>query len=144
MTISLNASTLTEKTFESCRRMEPILLVWKLGTIITPDQKRTGCWLVSGEEPLVESTRLFVQAFVPGDAKKRGPLFQGLPTLERHRNWSPFAAAIDLLATGSVDAVYIGDGMVSEKVPSSLRRICKKRGSFCGSKILVPLTLNTS
>ncbi len=34
-------------------------------------------------------------------------------------------------------------GWFLQKVRSSLRRICKKRGSFCGSKILVRLTLNT-
>ena len=26
-----------------------------------------------------------MMAFIPGDAEKRGPLYEGLPTLEKHR-----------------------------------------------------------
>ncbi|MGC4378859.1 MupG family TIM beta-alpha barrel fold protein [Fictibacillus sp. Mic-4] len=47
-------------------------------------------------------------AFVPGRGEKRGPLFEGLPTLEKHRWIDPFAAAVELFDDG-VEEVYIGD-----------------------------------
>ncbi|TCL63302.1 hypothetical protein EDC14_102120 [Hydrogenispora ethanolica] len=49
-----------------------------------------------------------VSAYVPGGGAKRGPLFEGLPTLEKHREGEPFPAALELLAAGA-DDVYIGD-----------------------------------
>ncbi|MGH1815524.1 DUF871 domain-containing protein [Enterococcus casseliflavus] len=116
MTISLNASTLTEKDIRELQAYGADFTRLEAWHNYYP-RPETGLdvgWFQEKNRWL-KAQGFFVQAFVPGDAKKRGPLFQGLPTLERHRNWSPFAAAIDLLATGSVDAVYIGDGMVSEK-----------------------------
>jgi uncharacterized protein len=49
-----------------------------------------------------------VCAYIPGAGEKRGPLFEGLPTLEKHRNADPFLAAMELLEEG-VDDIYIGD-----------------------------------
>ncbi|EUJ21952.1 outer surface protein [Listeria grandensis FSL F6-0971] len=51
---------------------------------------------------------LKIAAFVPGDGEKRQPLFEGLPTLEKHRYSHPFASALELAALG-VDHIYIGD-----------------------------------
>ncbi len=49
-----------------------------------------------------------VSAYVPGGGAKRGPLFEDLPTLEKHRGVDPFPAALELFAAG-VDDVYVGD-----------------------------------
>lgn len=49
-----------------------------------------------------------VCAFIPGVGEKRGPVFDGLPTLESHREIHPFAAAVELYKLGITD-VYIGD-----------------------------------
>lgn len=49
-----------------------------------------------------------IAAFVQGDKKLRGPVFEGLPTLEKHRGVNPFVAAIELKQIG-VDDIYIGD-----------------------------------
>ncbi|MGM7722671.1 MupG family TIM beta-alpha barrel fold protein [Metabacillus sp. Hm71] len=49
-----------------------------------------------------------VYAYVPGRGEKRGPLFEGLPTLERHRYLDPFVAAVELYRWGIAD-VYVGD-----------------------------------
>ncbi len=54
-----------------------------------------------------------VLAFIPGDADKRGPIHEGLPTLESHRYIAPYAAFIDLLSYG-MDGVFIGDGIISQ------------------------------
>ncbi len=49
-----------------------------------------------------------ISAFVPGDAAKRHPLFEGLPTLEKHRYKPPYAATLELFSLG-IDDVYVGD-----------------------------------
>ncbi|MEH7495260.1 MupG family TIM beta-alpha barrel fold protein [Neobacillus niacini] len=54
-----------------------------------------------------------VSAYIPGDGEKRGPLFEGLPTLEEHREMNPFLAALELAHFGVLD-IYIGDPEVSE------------------------------
>ncbi|HHT7187823.1 TPA: DUF871 domain-containing protein [Bacillus cereus] len=48
-------------------------------------------------------------AFIPGDGEKRGPLCEGLPTLEKHRNMRPLEAYLDLVQDCHVDKVLIGD-----------------------------------
>ena len=47
-------------------------------------------------------------AYIPGAGEKRGPLYEGLSTLEKHREVQPFLAALELFHAG-VDEVYIGD-----------------------------------
>jgi hypothetical protein len=60
-----------------------------------------------------------VSAYIPGDGEKRGPLFEGLPTLEQHREGDPFLAALDLFQS-DVEDVYIGDPEVSENLLNRL------------------------
>ncbi|MGM2633167.1 MULTISPECIES: DUF871 domain-containing protein [Bacillus cereus group] len=48
-------------------------------------------------------------AFIPGDGEKRGPLYEGLPTLEKHRNMCPLEAYLELVQDCGVDKVLIGD-----------------------------------
>lgn len=55
-----------------------------------------------------------VIAFIPGDIFRRGPLHEGLPTLEVHRFVSPFAAYIDLKLSFGIDGVCVGDGIISQ------------------------------
>lgn len=63
----------------------------------------------------LKSQGLKVIAFVPGDEQLRGPLFEHLPTLEKHRNQHPLASALEMLRDCQVDEVYIGDERLSEK-----------------------------
>ncbi|MGG3466103.1 MupG family TIM beta-alpha barrel fold protein [Neobacillus pocheonensis] len=60
-----------------------------------------------------------VSAYIPGDGEKRGPLFEGLPTLEKHREADPFVAALELFKAG-VEDVYIGDPEVSANLLEKL------------------------
>lgn len=61
-----------------------------------------------------------IQAFIPGDEEKRGPVYAGLPTLEEHREADPLYAYMDLTENFFVDEVLIGDIEMSEK---SLKRL---------------------
>ena len=64
---------------------------------------------------LLESTRslqeagLKVLAFIPGEGTLRGPLHLGLPTLERHRGGSPYAAFAELTLRFGMDGVFLAD-----------------------------------
>lgn len=48
-------------------------------------------------------------AFVAGDKKRRLPLYEGLPTLERHRYTNPYVAAVELYKKYDIDVILIGD-----------------------------------
>ncbi|PEJ58809.1 cell surface protein [Bacillus sp. AFS002410] len=63
----------------------------------------------------LKSQGLKVVAFFPGDGDLRGPLHEGLPTLEKHRNRSPFSSYIELLSEALVDQAVIGDLSLSNQ-----------------------------
>lgn len=65
------------------------------------------------QNELYKRLGISIGAYIPGDGEKRGPLFEGLPTLEKHRQADPFISALELFQEG-VDDVYIGDPEVSE------------------------------
>ncbi|MDN7242957.1 MupG family TIM beta-alpha barrel fold protein [Planococcus sp. N028] len=116
MKIALNASTLTVESLERLKIMglqSESVEAWhnfyprpETG-LDSQEFARVNQWL--------KQEGLTVMAFVPGDGKRRGPLFQGLPTLEDHRNSSPFAAYLDLLNLYSVDKILVGDPAISQE-----------------------------
>ena len=60
------------------------------------------------QQHLYKKYHVPICAYVVGDEEKRGPLFNGLPTLEKHRKMDPFHAAVELKYYG-VDHIYVGD-----------------------------------
>ncbi|MEH6992848.1 MupG family TIM beta-alpha barrel fold protein [Neobacillus drentensis] len=72
-------------------------------------------WFFQRQNELFGKYGIPVSAYIPGDGEKRGPLFEGLPTLEEHREMDPFLAALELFHYGVKD-VYIGDPEVSENL----------------------------
>ena len=62
---------------------------------------------------------------------KRGPLYEGLPTLEKHRNMRPLEAYLELVQDCGVDKVLIGDISASlesmQEVASASRGIIPLR-----------------
>lgn len=55
-----------------------------------------------------------VLAFISGDEEKRGPLHEGLPTLEEHRYLSPYSQFIDLTKRYEIDKIFLGDIKMTE------------------------------
>ncbi|MER2063647.1 MAG: MupG family TIM beta-alpha barrel fold protein [Alkalibacterium sp.] len=53
-------------------------------------------------------------AFIAGDEEKRGPIFEGLPTLEAHRYLSPYTQCVDLVKRHEIDKVFLGDIKISD------------------------------
>ncbi len=84
------------------------------------------------EDYLLESTRalqaagLKVLAFIPGDRMRRGPLFEGLPTLEAHRHVLPSAAFVDLAQRFGIDEIFLGDPGISEREAGLIDRYCRE------------------
>lgn len=54
-------------------------------------------------------------AFITGDIRKRGPLKEGLPTLEVHRNMPPYLQYLQMTETYQLDMVLAGDPGLSEE-----------------------------
>ena len=84
------------------------------------------------EEFLRETTEnlrkagLKVLAFIPGDTQKRGPVFEGLPTLEAHRKVLPSAAFADLVLNYGLEEIFVGDPGLSEKETDRIHRFCRE------------------
>ena len=83
----------------------------------------------------LQDAGIHVIAFIPGDVLKRGPIFEGLPTLEHHRHISPFAAFMELTLKYHVDQVFVGDPGISTY---EIQRI----QSYCDTGVIdIPATL---
>ncbi|MFK4483291.1 MupG family TIM beta-alpha barrel fold protein [Curtobacterium sp. AB7] len=70
-----------------------------------------------------------VGAFIAGDSVRRGPLGEGLPTVEGHRTVPPLFQALELVDVG-VDDVYVGDPALTDHTWSRL-------GSFVRDDLVV-------
>lgn len=57
----------------------------------------------------IKERGILVTAFVPGNQISRGPIYEGLPTLEKHRGQSTYVAYLDMLINYEQDYVFIGD-----------------------------------
>ena len=78
---------------------------------------------------ITESLRqagLKVLAFIPGDTQKRGPVFEGLPTLESHRHILPSAAFADLALNYGLEAIFVGDPGISRTEIDRIDRFCRE------------------
>lgn len=79
---------------------------------------------------LLERNRAFKEfglstmAFIPSIEGKRGPIYEGLPTLEAHRDINPIVAAQHLLRS-ETDLVVMGDAFASEAEIKALSEIDK-------------------
>ena len=88
------------------------------------------------EEYLMETTQklrdagLSVQAFIPGDTLLRGPLHEGLPTLEAHRHVLPSAAFVDMALRFGMDDIFLADPGLSQKEQERIAHFCKT-GVIC-------------
>ena len=87
---------------------------------------------------MLRKEKIKTLAFIPGDIIKRGPIHEGLPTLESHRNISPYAAFVDLYNKYGVDYIFVGDGIINKEEQSYIEL-------FLREKIFtIPVILNVS
>ena len=57
----------------------------------------------------MKKRKILSAAFIAGDAELRGTIFEGLPTLEHHRNCSPFQAYLEMRHHYDTETVILGD-----------------------------------
>lgn len=72
----------------------------------------------------LQAAGIHVIAFIAGDALKRGPIYEGLPTLEKHRHVSPYAAYLELVLKYHVDQVFVGDPGISQYETARIQSYC--------------------
>ena len=83
------------------------------------------------EEYLMQTTAqlraagLSVQCFIPGDTLLRGPLHEGLPTLEAHRHILPSAAFVDMALRFGMEDIFLADPGLSRKEQARIAHFCK-------------------
>lgn len=66
-----------------------------------------------------------IQMFVPGDKDKRGPIYDGLPTIESHRNQDILLSALELKYYCDADDIFVGDVDVSDSTLHQLSMLAK-------------------
>lgn len=115
MKVALNASTLTREGLDRLKRAGLKLQSVEAWHNFYP-RRETG---LDAEEftkvnRWIKAEGITVMAFIPGDDQLRGPLYEGLPTLEDHREMSPFVSYIDLVENRCVHKVLVGDLTLAE------------------------------
>ncbi len=123
--ISVNATTFDKNQIE-----EFIKYGGKVGKINACHnfypRKHTGI----SEELFIEKNKIFnecgikTMGFISSHYRRRGPVYEGLPTLEKHRELNPIISAQHLLQLG-LDYIIIGDSMASTEeleILSSIRK----------------------
>lgn len=65
-----------------------------------------------------------VMGFIAGDEMRRGPIYEGLPTLEICRYWAPIHA-FRLMEELKCDRIFVGDGKLSSFQSRSIESYCQ-------------------
>lgn len=115
MKIALNASTLMEESLERMKRKGINLNAIEAWHNFYPRPDTGLGWnFFKHKNDWLVNEGIKVTAFAPGDGQLRGPLYEKLPTVEKHRNFSPFASYLDLKLKGKTDRILIGDITIKE------------------------------
>jgi len=111
--IEINASTVNEKFFNDLDKYNPNYEMLKASHNYYP-RLNTGISLNTfrKKNEMLKKRNIKISAFIPSLINKRGPVFEGLPTLEMHRFTDPYVAAKELFALG-MDNVLFGDSIPS-------------------------------
>jgi uncharacterized protein len=114
--VVLNASTLTEREcgeLAACSANWDHLEAWH-NFYPRPETGLAKDTVVEKNNMLRQKGLRKIAAFIAGNKEKRGPLFEGLPTLEAHRYADPLCAYVELVQDCGVDKVFVGDLAVTD------------------------------
>ena len=76
---------------------------------------------------LLKEKGLKVLSFIPGDILLRGPIHEGLPTLEIHRGMAPYATFMDMYLRFGMDYVFVGDGIIQKDEEEWIRAYLREK-----------------
>lgn len=124
LAVELNASTMDEK-------------LWKAILAAGADQTKLrachnfyprpdtglGWGLFARRSWLFQRYDIPLAAFIPSLVNPRGPIYAGLPTLERHRALGSVVAAKELIYSGLVDCILFGDPLAADSELAAVGRI---------------------
>ncbi|GLO64949.1 DUF871 domain-containing protein [Oceanobacillus kimchii] len=115
MKIALNASTITEENITRIIRQGGNLANMEAWHNYYP-RPETGLGLedFNRKNQWLKTVGLKVMTFIPGEETLRAPLYERLPTLEKHRKTSTFSSFVEFDHNEWVDHIYVGDPGISE------------------------------
>jgi hypothetical protein len=113
--VEINASTVSAKFFSELEKYNPDFTMIQACHNYYP-RLNTGISLETFKKKneMLRKYNMKLSAFVPSLINKRGPIFEGLPTLEIHRFLEPQVSAKELFALG-MDDVLFGDSIPTDE-----------------------------
>lgn len=121
--VDLNASTITIDELKSLKKLGANFNNIKCTHNYYPKK-----YTALGEDYFLKQNRMLkeynlkISAFVPSNNQKRGPIYDGLPTLERHRCEKVWNSWNHLIALG-VDDIYFSDAYCSIEEMKSVSKL---------------------
>lgn len=126
--VVLNATDVTDERLEAVAAAGPHGLAgaWAIHNFYP--RPETGIALDVCVERSMRLARLGVRvgAFVASQHVRRGPVHEGLPTIEDFRRLPPARAAEMLFATGAIDAVLLGDPSLDDAEVTALAGVAAR------------------
>ncbi|WP_281680966.1 DUF871 domain-containing protein [Lactobacillus gallinarum] len=127
MPIVLNASTITQDDIDNLKYSNANFDNLTAGHNFYP-RPETGLdahWMQEKNKWL-HKYNLKTAAFISGNGKLRGPIFAGLPTLEKQRNENPLAAILELQKL-DCDDIFVGDPQLTKDTIESITNYQKEK-----------------
>lgn len=118
--VAVNASTISPESARTIARQGE--LVMAMHNFYPRPETGLDDQFFRARNQALREAGLLVWAFIPGDSILRGPLRQGLPTLERHRGLPPSVCYADLALGFRVDGIFVGDPGLSGRELERIRR----------------------
>jgi uncharacterized protein len=113
--IEINASTVTEAFLNALDNYDPAYGNIQACHNYYP-RLNTGISVESllKKNSMLKKYGMEISAFIPSQVNRRGPIYEGLPTIEKHRFVKPEICAKHLYALG-IDNIFFGDSIPSEE-----------------------------
>lgn len=137
MKVALNASTITEETIQRIKELGGNLKQMEAWHNYYP-RAETGLGLdaFNHKNQWLHQLGVEVMAFIPGEEMLRAPLYERLPTLEKHRYSSCFSAFVELDCNIWIDHVYIGDPGLSNHAIEQFKQYHEQKIFLLGVNFL--------
>lgn len=110
--IGINASTLDYEKAKALKESGAEL--WAIHNFYPRPETGLDEGFFTERNAMLKEMGIKLAAFLSGDRTRRGPLAEGLPTLEAHRELPPYVQYRELTETYEMDLVLLGDPEISE------------------------------
>lgn len=112
----LNASTLQKKDLQNLSSMGiPMKQMEAWHNFYPKPYTGLSFSFLQKQDELCRKFHIQTASFFPGDLEKRGPFYQGLPTIEEHRFIPPFVSMVECIEYFGHQKVLLGDLALSKE-----------------------------